>query len=153
MNFIWDIIRKMFATKIAYMLKEESIRSVDEYKKRCVDIKNECIMHEYPIGSKVISIPNEPSELIVGEVVGYDILHGQLQLNLRNVKTGEVYFMFDARPIHWTPELEYIFGQMDWVERWNVYTKGSSPFDDETRKYKEGYTPGFTPQKRLYNPQ
>jgi len=152
MNIFWKLVLWLFDERITSIVSHNVAKAIKDAELHCESVANNCIILEYPIGAKVISIPNEPSDLIVGEVVDYEVMHGKVIIWLRNIKTGEKYCMADNRPIHWTPELEYIFGLMDWVERWNVHTRGFSPMDNETRLYKEAYTKGYIPGKRLYNP-
>lgn len=149
MNILFKIFQFFFKMNIMELIENERQKVIAERNEYDEQLKNQCIMYEYPIKTLVFTISNEPSDLTIGEVIGYEMMHKQIILILRNIKTGEEYFTFDNKPCFWSPTLEKIFSKMDWCERWNVYSKGRHELSNEDRLRKEAYTTGFLPQPKL----
>lgn len=97
----------------------------------------------YPIGTKVILLSNEPysveepNKLLIGFVSGVDYigLSEKETLIFQDIEGNEVLCLND--PLIWDIDLENALNKLSWNERWNIYTKGFYIIDEETKLRKE----------------
>jgi hypothetical protein len=75
----------------------------------------------FPVGTKILVVPNSPCpELIVGEVIDHIPLtqSNQLFVVYRNIKTGVEEFTGNAS--YWNQDLEDLIRDLPWWKRWNI---------------------------------
>jgi len=99
------------------------------------------IQINYPIGTKVIIIGNEPNKedpnkLLIGEVVGYENINDKYFIKWKAPNVDKVYMTF-SEPLVYSKELENSLNKLTWDERWNIYSRGWSIISKETAKKKE----------------
>jgi hypothetical protein len=121
-----------------YTQKKETIKS--KY-----DIDYENMVLKYPVGSKVISIPNEPNkkgknfnELTIGIVVTIDRITQARQpvVIYKDIKTGNENLTF-SEPMIYSEEVERALLKLTWDERWNVFSHGLSVICAEHKTNRE----------------
>lgn len=91
----------------------------------------------YPVGTQVIIRSNEPQDLVIGTVVGYEQIRNKCLLLVKNHKTNEVIMPLDNQPAIFYQERLDALSKLNWAEQWNVMSKSHYFIDQETFKYKE----------------
>ena len=132
--FLWSLILKYFRTELkayADRFKMEHYRDVHQ------DKEAERTYINYPKGRKVILRSNEPGELVIGPIVGYEECHNRVFLQIHDEKTGKIIMSLDNNPAYWNPSREKALRKLDWCEQWNAMTKYDTEMDEEHQKYKE----------------
>lgn len=134
-NFIWNLVKKHFKKELSEYVISLKKTHIYEYEQ---EKENNKLKINYPINQKVILRSNEPNDLIIGEVVDYNLHENsnQIFLVIKDIKTNEILYPFDKEPPYWTEEREKALNKLSWDEQWNVLTKYYS-ITKESKEIKE----------------
>jgi hypothetical protein len=102
------------------------------------ELRRKAPTYNFPLGSKILVIPNSPADFIVGEVVGYEPMTKSRQLFVlyRNLATGELELTHNAS--YWNQDLEDLIRELPWWKRWNV-VHPSLPYSEAKALHLEKY--------------
>lgn len=114
-SFLFKIFKGYFSSEIDSLMAAY-------YADRRREEKNAALIINYPVGTKIIYASNEPSELLIGEVVGYH-RHQNSGQDLLMVESESKVFTLFSEPAYWTKEREDALKKLTWDERYNVSTK------------------------------
>jgi hypothetical protein len=125
-NILFKLLSNVFQSEINQQVK--SILNQKEIDSTKIN---------YPIGTEVIVRSNEPQDLVIGTVVGYQQLRNKCLLLIKNNKTNEVIMPLDNQPAIFYKERFEALSKLNWADQWNVMSKSHYFIDTETFKYKE----------------
>lgn len=128
------LLFKLFLAYFKKELKSQISMALKDHKKQ-QEIESTRI--NYPIGKKVIIRSNEPNDLVVGTVVGYEQFNTKLLLLIEDCKTKEIIMPLDNQPAIYYKERYDALLKLNWAEQWNVMSKNHYFIDAKTFKYKE----------------
>lgn len=136
-KLLWSLIQKYFKVEMSQLVdshKEKHFRELNHAQ------ENRRIKMNYPVGTKVIVRSNEPDDLFIGEVVGYQHHEksDKYYLIIQDKVTGQEICPLDQAPPYWTKEREAALRKLNWAEQWNVLSKYYD-IDEEHQKYKESF--------------
>ena len=127
------IFKNFFLKKLSDEIESIVSRRIKEDR---IAQKEYALQINFPIGTKVILVGNEPGPLTVAEVFGYERLTIAKELDIVYIipATGKQFYSFTS-PIYWTQEREDALNKLTWDERYNVTTRFSGiDKEDAARK-------------------
>lgn len=129
-KLLFTIFKNLFNKELEFYL-------LDEMKALKIKQEIEATQINYPIGKKVIVRSNEPNDLIIGKVIGYEQIHKKLLLVIEDCKNKKIIMPLDNTPAIYCKERHESLMKLNWAEQWNVMSKNHYVIDAKTFKYKE----------------
>ena len=127
---ILKLIMKFFKQEldIFYFSPKEKESKLQEEEKK--------IRLNYPVGTKIITQSNEPEDLLVAKVCGYQKFHHGTFILVEKAN-GEQVFLCDKNPMIYSKEREDALNTLPWFQRYNVMTRNTYYIPYKVAKIKE----------------
>jgi hypothetical protein len=140
-RIIWNWIKIIFQSEL-------NGHALHVHKELMEKNEEDRVYINYPIGQKVIVRSNEPDELVIGDVVDYEVMKNRVFLVVKNDKTGEKTISLNNKPPYWSPDRESALRKLNWCEQWNVMTQYTD-MTEEDMLHKE--SPEYRNRKNMSN--
>lgn len=121
-KLLFNLFKNLFKSEISNLVSYHSQKEVSRFqleKKQKKDFIN------YPVGTKVIIVGNEPTDkLTIAEVVGHQVITKQ-EIIVPTFYNDDIGEFLSMGIIHlWSQEKEDVLNKLTWDERYNLLTNG-----------------------------
>lgn len=127
-NFVFYLFKKYCSVQLKELqeLIERNFKSNARFN-LLVEMENEALIINYPIGTQVILRSNEPEPYVIGTVAGFEVVgkNGQLILVVKT-DDGKTVYTTDTKPFYYHEELVKALDKLEWWEQWNIKSRGLS---------------------------
>lgn len=129
-KYLLKLIMKFFKQEldVFYFSPKEKEKELQEEERR--------IKFNYPVGTKIIAQSNEPEDLLVAKVCGYQNFHHGTFI-LVEKPNGEQVLLTDKNPMIHSQEREDALNTLPWFQRYNVMTRNTYYIPYKVAKIKE----------------